>query len=138
MHRWTGEVRVRRMLGLFDIGRVLNERTARGQALGGMVWGLGGALTEMLEHDPRTGHIANRDLANYHVAAHADVPSDMQVDFLPVRDDHANPMQSKGVGELGISGSGAAILNAIYDASGARVLELPATPDKVIAAMERA
>ncbi|SDY31473.1 xanthine dehydrogenase family protein molybdopterin-binding subunit [Citreimonas salinaria] len=136
VHRWTGEIRVRRMLGLFDIGRVLNERTARGQALGGMIWGMGGALHEALEHDPRTGHIANRDLANYHVAAHADVPGDITADFLPVRDDHANPMQSKGVGELGISGSGAAILNAVHDACGARLLSIPATPDKVIAAME--
>ncbi|GGL70197.1 xanthine dehydrogenase family protein molybdopterin-binding subunit [Wenxinia marina] len=138
VHAWTGEVRVRRMLGLFDIGRVLNRKTATSQAVGGMIWGLGGALTEELHHDPRTGHIANRDLANYHVAAHADAAGRIEADFVDDRDDWANPMQSKGVGELGISGSGGAVLNAIHAAAGVRIRHLPATPDKVIAALEAA
>ncbi|AJE48872.1 xanthine dehydrogenase family protein molybdopterin-binding subunit [Celeribacter indicus] len=138
VHRWSGEVRVRRFVTSLGIGRVLNEKTARSQAIGGIVWGIGTALHEALEHDPRTGHLVTRDLANYHVAAHADVPREIDVKFLEERDDHANPMQSKGIGELGISGAGAAVLNAIHNACGARVLHLPATPDKVIAELERA
>ena len=138
VHAYTGEVRVRRMLGVMAMGRILNEKTARSQALGGMIWGLGAALTEEMAHDPRTGHVVTRDLANYHVPAHADVPGDMQVVFLEERDDMANPIQTKGIGELGISGAGAAVLNAVRNACGARVYDMPATPDKVIAAMEAA
>ena len=135
VHAWTGEVRVRRMRGVFAAGRILNHRTATSQCLGGMIWGIGAALTEELAHDPRDGHIATRDLANYHVACHADV-SDIEASFLEERDDHSNPMQSKGIGELSISGAGAAVINAIANAAGVRVRDYPATPDKVIAAME--
>ncbi|MBU2960711.1 xanthine dehydrogenase family protein molybdopterin-binding subunit [Citreicella sp. C3M06] len=135
---WTGEVRVRRMLGVMAMGRILNEKTSRSQALGGMIWGIGSALTEALEHDPRTGHIVTRDLANYHVPSHADVPGDMSVVFLEERDDMANPIQTKGIGELGISGAGAAVLNAIAHATGARVRDFPALPDRVIRAIEMA
>lgn len=135
VHAFTGEVRARRMLGVFAAGRILNEKTARSQCFGGMVWGLGSALMEELAHDPRTGQIANRDLANYHIAASADVPK-MDVRFVEERDDHTNPMQSKGIGELGISGAGAAIVNAIYNACGVRLYDYPATPDKIIAGLE--
>ncbi|TMV92647.1 xanthine dehydrogenase family protein molybdopterin-binding subunit [Thioclava sp. BHET1] len=128
----TGEVRVRRMLGVFGVGRVLNEKTARSQAVGGMIWGVGSALHEELSHDPRTGHIVGRDLANYHVPSHADIPAKMEVRFLEERDDHANPIQSKGIGELGISGAGAAVINAIHNATGLRVYDFPATPDKIV------
>ncbi|NVK61742.1 MAG: xanthine dehydrogenase family protein molybdopterin-binding subunit, partial [Rhodobacteraceae bacterium] len=138
VHAYTGEVRVRRMLGVMAMGRILNEKTARSQALGGMIWGVGSALTEEIEHDPRTGHVVTRDLANYHVPAHADVPGDMTVVFLEERDDMANPIQTKGIGELGISGAGAAILNAVRNACGARIYDMPATPDRVIAAMDAA
>lgn len=131
----SGEIRVRRMLGVFGIGRVLNEKTARSQAVGGMVWGVGAALHEELGHDPRTGHIVTRDLANYHVASHADIPREMEVVFLSERDDEANPIQSKGVGELGISGAGAAVINAVHNATGLRMRHYPATPDKVIAGL---
>ena len=98
-----------------------------------MVWGVGSALHEELAHDPRTGHIVGRDLANYHIPAHADIPRAMEVVFLPERDDEANPIQSKGVGELGISGAGAAVINAVHNATGMRLRHFPATPDKVIA-----
>jgi xanthine dehydrogenase YagR molybdenum-binding subunit len=138
VHAYTGEVLVRRMLGVMAMGRILNEKTARSQALGGMIWGVGSALTEEMAHDPRTGHVVTRDLANYHVPAHADVPGDMTVVFLEERDDMANPIQTKGIGELGISGAGAAILNAVRNACGARIYDMPATPDRVIAAMEAA
>ena len=138
VNEWTGEVRVRRMLGVMSMGRILNEKTSRSQALGGMIWGIGSALTEEMSHDPRTGHVVTRDLANYHVPAHADVPGDMQVVFLEERDDMANPIQTKGIGELGISGAGAAVFNAIAHATGARVRDFPALPDRVIAAMDGA
>lgn len=127
----SGEVRVRRMLGCFAAGRILNCKTARSQCHGGMIWGIGMALTEGLEHDRRDGHVVNRDLAEYHVPVNADVPP-LEVHFLEERDAWAGPLQSKGLGELGICGAGAAVLNAIYHASGARIRNLPATPDKVL------
>ena len=127
----TGETRVRRMLGVFSAGRILNMQTARSQCHGGMIFGIGSALTEELVHDLRDGHIVNHNLAEYHVPVNLDVP---QIDavFLEERDSWANPMQSKGVGELGISGAGAAITNAIFNATGVRVRDYPATLDKVL------
>ncbi|NDU99387.1 xanthine dehydrogenase family protein molybdopterin-binding subunit [Pseudoroseicyclus tamaricis] len=131
----TGEVRVRRMLGSFAAGRILNLKTARSQCHGGMTWGIGMALTEELVHDRRDGHMVNRDLAEYHVAVNADVPP-LEVHFLEERDPWTGPMQVKGIGELGICGAAAAILNAIHHASGVRLRDLPATPDKVLAGLE--
>lgn len=127
----TGEIRVRRMLGCFAAGRILNEKTARSQCHGGMIWGIGMALTEGLVHDRRDGHIVNRDLGEYHVPVNADVPP-LEVHFLQERDPWSGPMQSKGLGELGICGAGAAVLNAVHHACGARVRDLPATPDKLL------
>ena len=135
VNRWTGEVRVRRMLGVFACGRVLNEKTARSQCLGGMTFGIGIALTEAMEHDPRDGHAVSRDLAEYHIPCHADVPP-LEVHFLPERDAYVGPLQAKGLGELGICGAGAAVLNAIHNACGVRVRDLPATPDKIIAGLD--
>ncbi len=135
VNEWTGETRVRRMLGVMAMGRVLNEKTARSQALGGMIWGIGAALTEDMQNDARDGHVVTRDLANYHIPAHADVPGDMQVVFLEERDDWANPIQTKGIGELGISGAGAAVLNAIAHATGHRLYDFPALPDRVLSTM---
>lgn len=131
VNRWTGEVRLRRMLGVFACGRVLNEKTARSQCLGGMVFGIGAALTEAMEHDPRDGHAVSRDLAEYHIPCHADVPP-LEVHFLPERDPFVGPLQAKGLGELGICGAAAAVLNAIYNACGIRIRRLPATPDRVL------
>jgi xanthine dehydrogenase YagR molybdenum-binding subunit len=131
VHAWTGEVRVKRMAGTFAAGRILNERTARSQCWGGMIWGIGTALTEAAEHDPRRGHIITRDFANYHMPAHLDVPQ-LDVKFLEERDDYANPIQAKGIGELGISGAGAAVTNAIYNACGVRIRKFPAHPDVVL------
>ena len=128
----TGEVRVRRMTGAFGIGRVLNEKTATSQCYGGMVWGIGSALTESLAFDPRDGHLVNCDLAEYHVPVHRDVP-DIDVLFVEERDPTASPIQAKGVGELGICGGAGAIANAIYNACGVRVRSFPITPDKVMA-----
>jgi xanthine dehydrogenase YagR molybdenum-binding subunit len=127
----TGEVRVRRMLGIFAAGRILNLKTARSQCLGGMVFGIGAALTEELVHDPRTGKPVNHDLAEYHIPVNADVPQ-LEVILLEERDHFANPLQSKGLGELGISGAGAAINNAIYNACGVRGRDYPVTLDKLL------
>ncbi len=134
VHAATGETRVRRMHGTFAAGRILNAKTARSQCLGGMTFGIGMALTEELAFDPRDGHVANHNLAEYHIPVNADVPQ-LTVELLEERDDWANPMQAKGIGELGICGAGAAILNAIYNATGVRVRDYPATLDKVIAGM---
>ncbi|WP_424929759.1 xanthine dehydrogenase family protein molybdopterin-binding subunit [Amaricoccus tamworthensis] len=130
----TGEVRVRRMLGSFSAGRILNPRTARSQCHGGMIWGIGMALTEEMTHDRRDGHVVNRDFAGYHVPVNADVPP-LDVYFVEELDDWAGPLQVKGIGELSICGSGGAIFNAIHHACGARLRDFPATPDRVLAAL---
>ena len=127
----TGETRVRRMTGAFGAGRILNAKTATSQCYGGMTWGIGMALTEELAHDPRDGHIVNHDLAEYHVPVNLDVPQ-LEVILLDERDDHACPIQTKGIGELGFCGAAGAVLNAIYNATGVRVRDYPATLDKVL------
>ncbi|MBB3693545.1 xanthine dehydrogenase family protein molybdopterin-binding subunit [Sphingomonas sp. BK580] len=127
----TGETRVARWTSVFAAGRILNQKTARSQCIGGIVFGIGGALTEDLVHDVRTGKVVNRDLGEYHVAAHADVP-EIDVVLLEERDHAANPLLAKGVGELGISGAGAAVANAIFNATGVRVREFPITLDKLL------
>ncbi len=132
VHVWTGEVRVRRMTGAFGFGRVLNAKTARSQCLGGMVWGIGSALTEELSFDLRTGRLANHDLADYHVPVQADVPALEVILLDEERDPAASPLQAKGVGELGICGAAGAIANAVYNACGVRVRDFPLTVDKII------
>ena len=134
VNRFTGETRVDRMLGAFGFGRVLNQTTARSQCIGGITWSIGLALTEALEFDPRDGHLANCDLAEYHVPVHRDVP-DLDVIMVEERDPAASPIQAKGIGELGMCGGAAAIASAIYNASGARLFDYPMTPDRVLAAM---
>ncbi|MEU7283522.1 xanthine dehydrogenase family protein molybdopterin-binding subunit [Streptomyces sp. NPDC045431] len=127
----TGEVRVRRLLGVYAAGRILNPRTARSQFIGGMVMGLGMALTEHSTVDPAFGDFAERDLAAYHVPSHADVP-DVEAHWVEEEDPHLNPMGSKGIGEIGIVGTPAAIGNAVHHATGVRFRELPLTPDRVL------
>ncbi|MEV7440677.1 xanthine dehydrogenase family protein molybdopterin-binding subunit [Streptomyces sp. NPDC091204] len=130
----TGEVRVRRLLGVFAAGRILNPLTARSQFVGGMVMGLGMALTEHSTMDPAFGDFTENDLASYHVPVHADVP-DIEVHWLDEHDKHLNPMGSKGIGEISIVGTAAAIGNAFHHATGRRIRELPLTPDRVLAAL---
>ena len=130
----TGELRLRRMLGVFTAGRVLNAKTARSQAIGGMVFGVGAALHEGMTLDPRFGYFVNRDLAEYLVPVHADIPA-IDAVFLPELDQQSNPLKSKGIGELGICGAGAALANAIYNACGARVRDFPITLDKLLSAL---
>ena len=130
----TGEIRLRRMLGVFTAGRILNEKTARSQAIGGMIFGVGAALEEGMTLDPRFGNFVNHDLAEYLVPVHADVP-DVDAIFLPELDNMSNPLKSKGIGELGISGAGASLANAVYNACGFRVRDYPITLDKVMSAL---
>ncbi|MFI1067134.1 xanthine dehydrogenase family protein molybdopterin-binding subunit [Streptomyces spororaveus] len=133
----TGEVRVRRMLGVFAAGRILNALTARSQFKGAMVMGLGMALTEHSTMDAVFGDFTESDLAAYHVPAHADVPA-IEAHWIDEHDKHLNPMGSKGIGEIGIVGTAAAIGNAFSHATGHRLRELPLTPDRVLSALGRA
>jgi xanthine dehydrogenase YagR molybdenum-binding subunit len=130
----TGEVRLRRMLGVFTAGRILNAKTARSQAIGGMVFGVGAALHEEMALDPRFGYFVNHDLAEYHVPVHADIPA-IDAIFLAELDNRSNPLKSKGIGELGICGAGAAIANAVYNACGVRVRDYPITLDKLLSGL---
>lgn len=128
----TGEIRLRRMLGVFAAGRILNPKTARSQALGGMIFGVGSALSEEIVLDTRYGAFINHDLAEYHVPVNADI-GPMEAIFLSELDDKANPLKIKGLGEVGISGAGACIANAVYNACGVRIRDYPLTLDKVLA-----
>lgn len=136
VHCDTGEVRLRRMLGVFGVGRVLNPKTARSQMLGGMIWGIGSALMEENHVDPRFGSFVAQDLASYHVAVNADVGA-IEVIFLDEPDPHGSPLGAKGLGELGICGAGAAVINAIHNATGARIRDFPATLDKLLPTLEK-
>ena len=127
----TGEVRLRRMLGVFDCGRILNAKTARSQAIGGMIWGVSYALHEEAVVDKRTGAFVTRDLAEYHIPSNADIPQ-IEAYFVEESDLYANPLGVKGIGELGISGSGAAVTNAIYNACGVRARNFPMTLDRIL------
>ncbi|MER6181822.1 xanthine dehydrogenase family protein molybdopterin-binding subunit [Streptomyces sp. NPDC001652] len=132
----TGEVRVRRMLGIFAAGRIVNPLTARNQFVGGMTWGISMALHEEAVRDRALGSHYGADLAGYHVAAHADVPA-IEADWIddPDPDD---PVGIKGIGEIGIVGAAAAIANAVWHATGVRHRDLPIRPDRVLMAGVRA
>jgi xanthine dehydrogenase YagR molybdenum-binding subunit len=129
----TGEVRVPRMLGVFAVGRVVNPRMARSQLIGGMTFGLSMALHEACVMDERLGAIVTDDLADYHYATNADV-GDLEAAWIDEIDPHVNPMGTKGIGEIGIVGSAAAVANAVFHATGLRVRELPITPDTLLGA----
>jgi xanthine dehydrogenase YagR molybdenum-binding subunit len=132
--RDTGEIRVRRMLAVCAAGRILNPKSARSQVIGAMTMGVGAALMEDLVVDKRRGFFVNHDLAGYEVPVHADIPH-QEVVFLDETDPTSSPMKAKGVGELGICGVGAAVANAVYNATGVRVRDYPITLDKLIAKM---
>ena len=126
----TGETRVTRFLGSFDCGRILNSKTAASQFRGGIIMGLGLALMEETQYDERNGRIMNPSLAEYHMPVHMDVP-EIDVIWTDIPDPHA-PMGAHGVGEIGITGVGAAVANAIFNATGKRIRDLPITLDKTL------
>jgi xanthine dehydrogenase YagR molybdenum-binding subunit len=130
----TAETRIRRMLAVCAAGRILNPKTARSQVIGAMTMGAGAALMEELAVDKRRGFFVNHDLAGYEVPVHADIPH-QEVVFLDESDPMSSPMKAKGVGELGICGVGAAVANAIYNATGVRVRDYPITLDKLLGRM---
>lgn len=126
-----GQIFVARMTGVFGTGKILNAKTARSQFIGGMVWGISLALLEKTTYDSRLGRIVNNNLAEYHVPTNADV-GDIDVSWVEEQDLHVSAMGAKGIGEIGITGSAAAIANAIYHATGKRIREVPITPDKLL------
>jgi xanthine dehydrogenase YagR molybdenum-binding subunit len=119
------------MLGVFDCGRILNAKTARSQLIGGMIWGVSAALHEEAVIDRRSGAFVNRDLAGYLVPVHADIP-EIDAVMLDGVDDKANRFGVRGVGEIGLSGSSAAVANAVFNATGVRVRDFPITLEKVL------
>ncbi len=124
-------VKVTRVVSVMDIGRVLNPKTARSQVIGGVVMGLGQALTEDTHYDLRTGRPTNDNFADYRVPVNSDIHS-LEVEFIDVPDLHFNPIGCRGVGEIGITGIAAAVANAVYNATGKRIRDLPITPDKLL------
>jgi xanthine dehydrogenase YagR molybdenum-binding subunit len=130
VHTVTGEVRVRRFVGAFDTGRIINPKTAVSQFRGGIIMGIGMALTEETVFDDRNGRIVNASLAEYHVPVQADVPY-IDVVYTDTPDPHT-PLGAHGIGEIGITGVAAAIANAVYHATGVRVTSLPITLDKLL------
>lgn len=127
-----GETRVRRMVGAYGAGRIVNPKTTRSQCIGGMIGGIGMALMEHTVVDMRNGRIPNANLAEYAIPVHADAPPVMDVVFIDEHDPHVNPLGVKGVGEIAMVGVAPAIVNAIYHATGKRIRELPVTPDKLL------
>ncbi|CAM3298900.1 xanthine dehydrogenase family protein molybdopterin-binding subunit [Kibdelosporangium persicum] len=130
VHKWTREARVSRMLGVFDAGRIINEKTARSQIMGGMIWGVSAALHEGLEIEAN-GRFANADLANYLVPVNADIPA-VDVHFVQYPDTLHNPVGAKGLGEIGTVGMAAAVANAIHNATGIRVRHIPIVIEDLI------
>ncbi|MCU1336716.1 MAG: dehydrogenase [Bryobacterales bacterium] len=126
----TGEVRIARWLGSFDCGTVLNPKTAMSQLRGGIIMGIGMALTEEVLVDDRSGRIMNASLAEYHVPVNLDVPH-IDILFNDIPDPHT-PLGAHGIGEIGITGVAAAIANAVYNATGKRIRSLPITLDKLL------
>jgi len=127
----TGEIRVPRLLGVFAAGRIINAKTTRSQLLGGMTMGLSMALHEESILDPRSGDYVNHDFAEYHIATNADVGR-IDVAWIDEDDPHVSPMGAKGIGEIGIVGTAAAIANAVYHATSIRIRDLPITLDKLL------
>ncbi len=127
-----GETRVRRIVGTYGAGRIVNPKTTRSQCIGGMIGGIGMALMEHSVVDARNGRVPNANFAEYAVPVHADAPPLMDVTFVEEHDPHVNPLGVKGVGEIALVGVAPAIANAIFHATGRRIRELPITPDKLL------
>ena len=127
----TRQIRVKRVVTVIDAGKIMNALTARSQIQGGVIWGIGMALLERTEYDPRNASPVTRNLADYLVPVNADIP-DLTVEFVEHPDYKFNSVGVRGIGEIGITGITAAIANAIYHATGVRVRELPITLDRLL------
>jgi xanthine dehydrogenase YagR molybdenum-binding subunit len=126
-----GEIRVPRVVGTYGVGKLMNRKTGHSQLMGGIVWGISLALLEKTVMDSRTGRAVNGNLAEYHVPVNADIGT-IDVAVVDEDDPHVNPLGAKGIGEIGITGVGAAIANAVYHATGKRIRNLPITLDKLL------
>jgi xanthine dehydrogenase YagR molybdenum-binding subunit len=124
--------RIRRVVGVYNAGRIINPKTARSQMTGGVVWGIGQALLEKSEMDQQHGRFLSKNLAGYLVPVNADVP-EIDVSFVDDFDEHVGPLGARGIGELGAIGVGAAIANAVFHATGIRVREVPIRPEHLLA-----
>ncbi len=129
-----GLLRLRRVVGSYSAGRIVNPRTARSQMTGGIIWGWGMAAMEQSVHEPALGRFLSKNLAGVAIPVNADIPSDITIHFVDEVDTHASPIGGKGIGELGATGVAAAVANAVFHATGKRIRELPITPDKLVSA----
>jgi xanthine dehydrogenase YagR molybdenum-binding subunit len=127
-----GLLRLRRAVGSYSAGRIINPRTARAQMTGGIIWGWGMATMEASHYEPTLGRWLSKNLAGVAIPVNADIPGDIQIHFVDEFDAHASPLGAKGIGELGATGVAAAVANAVFHATGKRVRELPITPDKLV------
>ena len=127
-----GLLRLRRAVGSYSVGRIINPRTARAQMTGAIIWGWGMAAMEASHHEPTLGRWLSKNLAGVAIPVNADIPGDLQIHFVDEFDAHAGPLGAKGIGELGATGVAAAVANAVFHATGKRVRELPITPDKLV------
>jgi xanthine dehydrogenase YagR molybdenum-binding subunit len=133
-----GLLRLRRAVGSYSVGRIINPRTARAQMTGAIIWGWGMAAMEASHHEPTLGRWLSKNLAGVAIPVNADIPGDLQIHFVDEFDAHASPLGAKGIGELGATGVAAAVANAVFHATGKRVRELPITPDKLVNVAGRA
>jgi xanthine dehydrogenase YagR molybdenum-binding subunit len=131
--RYTHMPHVRRIVATYDIGTLMNNKTGLNQLMGGIVWGVSFALHEEAHIDPVYGRTVNNNLAEYHVPVNRDI-GEIDVTVLNIPDTKFNPLGARGIGEIGITGSAAAVANAIYNATGKRIREYPITPDKLMLA----
>jgi xanthine dehydrogenase YagR molybdenum-binding subunit len=129
-----GLLRLRRVVGSYSVGRIVNPRTAKAQMTGGIIWGWGMAAMEQSRHEPVLGRFLSKNLAGVAIPVNADIPTDITIHFVDEVDQHASPIGGKGIGELPVTGVAAAVANAVFHATGLRIRELPITPDKLLAA----
>src|SRR3984893_3809297 len=129
----TGVVKIKKLVAVVDAGKIVNHKTASSQMIGGAVGGIGMALTEEAIIDDRYGRYVNGNFADYHVPVNADIP-DIEAIFIDKPDPVINPVGTKGLGEISLIGVAAAVANAVFNATGKRIRELPITPDKILMA----
>jgi len=128
-----GLLRLRRAVGSYSVGRIINPRTAKAQMTGGIIWGWGMAAMEQSPLDTTLGRFVSKNLAGVAIPVNADIPADITIHFVDEVDEHASPIGARGIGELGATGVAAAVANAVFHATGKRIRDLPITPDKLIA-----